>query len=58
MGRLPKGLKLVHATGLLFGRPSLAMQSGTYTFSVHVTTKRTKGHPAQAASQVLTLSVS
>jgi hypothetical protein len=57
IGTLPRGLKL-HPSGLLSGTPRLTSQSGPYIFTVQAKAKKSKGHPAQEATQVLTLSVS
>jgi hypothetical protein len=57
IGALPRGLKL-HPSGLLSGTPRLTSQSGPYIFTVQAKTKKSKGHPTQDATQVLTLSVS
>jgi hypothetical protein len=57
-GILPKGLKLKH-TGLLSGTPKAKHVSpGTYSFTVQVTTHKSKGHPVQTATQALTLVLS
>ena len=57
IGTLPRGLKL-HPSGLLSGTPKLSSQSGPYIFTVQARAKKSRGHPAQEATRVLTLSVS
>ena len=57
IGILPKGLKL-HSTGLLSGTPRVADTPGTIQLTVQATTKKSKGAPAQTATQPLTLSLS
>jgi hypothetical protein len=56
-GALPTGVKL-KSDGLLAGTPSSRKPARSYTVSVKVTTKKSRGHPAQSASRTLTLTVS
>jgi len=56
-GRLPRGLAL-HRDGLLSGKPSRSGASpGVYSFTVQVTTTRSKADPVQSATQALTLTL-
>ena len=57
VGTLPKGLKL-HSNGILAGTPSLKrLSAGMYAITVEVISK-SKGHPVQTTTQVLTLTLS
>jgi hypothetical protein len=55
-GQLPAGLK-VNRKGLLKGTPSRKDKSGTFTFTVQVTTHMSKGNPPMSTTQALTLSL-
>jgi hypothetical protein len=57
LGKLPKGIKLT-STGLLEGSPSPKDATGSYNFSVRVSTHKSKGVTPQIITQTLTLPVS
>jgi hypothetical protein len=56
-GSLPQGLKL-NSSGLISGTPKVKTHPSTYSFSVRVTSKKSKGVPAQTAMKNLSLTVS
>jgi hypothetical protein len=55
-GKLPKGIK-VNRKGLLSGTPRPKDTAGTFTFTVQVTTHKSKGNAPMRATQALTLSL-
>jgi hypothetical protein len=55
-GSLPKGLK-VNRKGLLKGTPPLKDTAGSFTFTVQVTTHKSKGNPPMSTTQAMTLSL-
>ena len=54
IGALPRGLKL-HPNGLMSGNAKAKDVVKTYILTVQATTKVSKGHPAQIATQTLSL---
>jgi photosystem II stability/assembly factor-like uncharacterized protein len=58
-GKLPKGLRLNKASGVISGTPTRKATSSTFTIEVLDTkTKRSKGHPATQNTATATLTIS
>jgi hypothetical protein len=55
--RLPRGLKLNHATGVISGTPTKKSETSTFTVEVLDTKKTTRPHTRDTATATFTITI-